>query len=947
MMAEFLTPLPRFARLVSNWVLLRPAMMGLAALIMAMLSTLPPGAEAQNTEKDIPVFDIPFEKRVLSNGLTVIIHHDDKTPVVAVGVWYHVGSRNEPAGKSGYAHLFEHLMFEGTENFDQEYTLPLEAAGATRINGSTWFDRTNYIQNVPTPALELALWMESDRMGHLLGALTQEKLDRERQVVINEKNQGDDEPYGLAAYRILEGLFPPGHPYRRDSSGSIDDLSDASLDDIHEWFRDWYGAANAVLVMAGDVEPEQGFALAEQYFGHIAPGPPLQKMVAWVPDRRADTKAVMHDRVPHVRSYRYWAVPGTAAHDRALLELAAAVLGDGKNSRLYQALVYRNQYVLELEVNLEPHELTSMFSIDVTLTGDASTGEVDAIIDQEMSRFLSDGPGSRELERAKTALNSSMIRGLEEVGGFSGKAATLAHGELYADDPGFVRTQLNWMNQASEIEVRDAARRWLTYGRHQLDVIPFSSHEVTAGSVNRSQGPPQVHSLPVLQFPEIRRNRLSNGMEVILAARDSVPVVNVSIQFDAGFAADHGGLPGTASFALAMLDQQTHTRNALEIDSLLQSMGARVWTGSTLDSSTISLSAMSYKLEPSLELFADVIQNPAFREEDIQKMQNQWFAVLEQELTYPLSIALRTLPPLLYGEHHPYGIPFTGSGTRASIEALDSEYLSHFHSRWLRPDNATIFVTGDTSEAEILPVLEQFFGRWKAADANPPKKIISQVELPPHSPILIVDHPGATQSLILAAQLTPPSGGQNDLELEIMNDILGGTYNARLNQTLRVENSWSYGVYSLLNSARGQRPWMIYAPVQADRTTDAIRVLSAEIEQFTGPEPTTPDELAHHVARRINSLPARFETNDAIMEVLLDNQRFGRPDDYAQTLKDGYRQLALDSVRAAATHVLDPSALTWVVIGDRSRVETALRSEFGERVTEMKPDGTIIQGRRD
>ena len=918
-------------------------------LVALCLSTwvLPTWAQSQSDRSQ--AFEITYQKRVLGNGLTVIVHEDHKAPIVAVGVWYHVGSGNEPEGKSGYAHLFEHLMFEGTENFDEEYTRPLEAVGATQVNGSTWLDRTNYIQNVPSQALELALWMESDRMGHLLGAVTQDKLDQQRQAVINEKQQGDNEPYGMAGYRILEGLFPMGHPYRHDSIGSVDDLEAASLEDVQQWFRSWYGAANAVLVLAGDIEADQGFSLAERFFGHIPAGPPLQKLDSWVPDRRITTRESMHDRVPHIRSYRYWAVPGRTAHDRAYLELAAEVLGGGKNSRLYQALVYQNQYAVDLEVIFEPHELASLFSIEVTLAPDSSQpslvaalARVDSIVDQEMSRFLSDGPGSRELSRAKAVINAAWIRSLEEIGGFSGKATVLARGELYAGDPGFVNILQDWISQASKTEVRDAARRWLNGGRHQVDVLPFGEHQIADQGVNRESGPPVAGTPSPLAFPEVQRARLTNGMEVILASRHSVPLVNVSVQFDAGFAADHGGLAGTASFVLAMLDENTHTRNALEIDAEARTLGAEIWTSSTLDSSTVNLSALSGKLAPSIELLADIVCNPVFTAENIEKLRKRWFAVLEQELSDPLSIALRTMPPLLYGEQHPYGIPFTGSGNAASISAIESDTLTQFHSHWLRPDNGVIFVTGDTDLATILPALEESFGHWRSPALPLPSKNIAPVETSVKGPILIVDKPGAEQSLILAAQLAPPSGKTNDLDMEVMNDIIGGTYNARINQTLRVKNNWSYGAFSLLNDARGQRPWMIYAPVQTDHTTDAILTLSDEVAQFVGDHPATPEELAHHIDQRVNSLPGRFETNSAVMEILLDNQRFGRPDGYPQALSDNYHNVTLDSVQSAAARVLNPDELTWVVIGDRSVIEDELIEAFGARVAVMGPDGAIL-----
>ncbi|MDH3533697.1 MAG: insulinase family protein, partial [Gammaproteobacteria bacterium] len=523
--------------------------------IVLLLSSPIPAAE-------VPDIDIPFDKFRLDNGLTVVVHEDRKAPIVAVGVWYKVGSKDEPPGKTGFAHLFEHLMFNGSENYNDEYFKPFEQVGATAMNGTTWFDRTNYFQNVPTSALDMALWMESDRMGHLLGVITQEKLDNQRGVVQNEKRQGENQPYGLVEYRVLEGLFPAGHPYRHSTIGSMEDLDAASVDDVHQWFKDYYGAANAVLVLAGDIDAATARPLVEKYFGDIPAGPPVRQLKAWVPERSHDTFETLYDRVPQVRSYRYWAVPGRIMEQRYLLELAASVLGSGKNSRLYQALVYRNQLAVSVSVSVEAHQLASLFSIDVTLKPDASLETVNGIIDAEMARFLAEGPEAEELERAKTKINAGSVRGLERIGGFGGKATTLAQGELYAGDPAFFLTGLEWINAASPKAVQAVAADWLSDGRYQLDVLPFGEYATAAPGVDRSLGLPAVGDMPDLAFPDIQRAELANGLQVVLAERHTVPVVNIALQFDAGYAADTFGKLGASSFTMAMLDEGTSLRSA-------------------------------------------------------------------------------------------------------------------------------------------------------------------------------------------------------------------------------------------------------------------------------------------------------------------------------------------------------------------------------------------------
>ena len=448
----------------------------------------------------------------------------EKAPIVAVSVWYNVGSKDEPQGRTGFAHLFEHLMFNGSENYNDEYFKPFHQVGATGMNGTTWFDRTNYFQNVPTPALEMALWMESDRMGHLLGAIDQAKLDEQRGVVQNEKRQGDNQPYGKSSYRILEGLFPPGHPYRHSTIGSMEDLNAASLEDVKTWFKDYYGAANAVVVLAGDISPEKGLELAKKYFAHIPAGPEVKRINAWIPTRANNTIEEMYEKVPQTRIYKVWAVPGRTEKQTALLNIAARILGDGKNSRLYQELVYKNQLASNVNANVQEHLLTSQFRITANLKPGVDKDKVNQIIDKVVAEFLANPPSKNELKRAKTGIEASTIRGIEQVGGFSGKATVLAQGELYANDPGFFKKRLNWITSAAAKDVQKVSQKWLSNGFYQLAILPFPDYKVAEQQVDRSKGLPQIGEMPKLNFPELQRAKLKNGIEVVLAESKATPV---------------------------------------------------------------------------------------------------------------------------------------------------------------------------------------------------------------------------------------------------------------------------------------------------------------------------------------------------------------------------------------------------------------------------------------
>ncbi|MFN0022433.1 MAG: M16 family metallopeptidase [Parvularculaceae bacterium] len=870
---------------------------------------------------------LPYEAFTLDNGLRVVVHEDRKAPIVAVSIWYHVGSKDEPEGRTGFAHLFEHLMFNGTENYDGEWFLPLEEVGGTDLNGTTWFDRTNYFQTVPTPALDRVLWMESDRMGHLLGAITQEKLDEQRGVVQNEKRQGDNQPYGRMEYSVLAGLLPEGHPYSHSTIGSLEDLNAADLDTVKTWFKDYYGAANAVLVIAGDIDTKTAREKVEKYFGDIDAGPPLTRAKSNAPKLAVSKKEIMYDRVPQVKIDRNWVAPGRTTKDAVLLTLAADVLGGGKTSRLYQRLVYELELATSATASLQEQELLSFWSVTVDPKKETDPAKAEAEMEKVVADFLAKGPTAAELKRSKTSIEAGVLRGLEKVGGFGGKATALAEGALYADDPDFILKQLKWLRAATPAEVLAAAREVMTAGYYQLSVLPYPEYKTAASGVDRKTGLPTVATSPDLVFPAIEEATLKNGVKVVLANRPTVPVVSIAMQFDAGYASDASGAKlGAASFAGAMLDEGTKKRTALAIASELEGLGAQLNVGSNLDMTGVTLSALKDNLVPSLDIMADVIRNPAFDSGEIEKLRARWLAQIEQEKADPVQLALRLLPPVMYGEGHAYGIPFTGSGEVASIKSLTRDDLTRFQQTWLRPDNATIFVTGDATMAEMKPLLERAFGDWRATGGNIPAKNIATVARPAKGRVILVDKPGSPQTLILAGHVAPPSGADTAIAINAMNDILGGQFTARVNMNLREDKGWAYGAYTFLQDARGQRPYLVYAPVQTDKTKESLAEILKELNAFKGTRPATPVELKRAIDNNTRSLPGAFETSGDVLGSLVSSNRFGRPWDYPATLKAKYEALNLGDISAAASDVVHPESLIWVIVGDRAKIEAGVAS---------------------
>ncbi|GHF18638.1 peptidase M16 [Kordiimonas sediminis] len=882
------------------------------------------GSASQSSLADMEIH-IPYEKFVLDNGLTVIVHEDRKAPIVAVNVWYHVGSKDEPAGKTGFAHLFEHLMFNGSENFDGELFVPLEKVGGKDLNGTTWFDRTNYYETVPTPALEMALWLESDRMGHLLGAVTQEKLDNQIGVVQNEKRQGDAQPFGKMEYPQLEGLFPPGHPYRHSTIGSMEDLSGASLEDVHAWFKKYYGAANTVVVLSGDVDAATARPLVEKYFGDIPAGPALSKTKSWVPVKSSNQIEEMTDDVPNLRISRTWTVPNRTDKRAYLLRLAAEVLGGGKNSRLYQALVYQSQLASDVSVHLQPFELTSLFEIEVNLKDPDAREKAEQILNETVEKFLAEGATAEEISRAQTVITASTIRGLERIGGGGSKAVTLAQGELYAGDPAFISKVINWTNTATASDVNEQAREWLTNGYYQLTVLPAQSYTTVASSVDRSAGPPMPTTMPELTFPAVEEATLSNGMKVVLANRTTVPIVEMALQFDAGYAADAGQKPGTAKFALAMMDEGTTNRSALEIAAEAESLGAGISSSSNLDVSRLHLNALKPNLDQSLDLFADVVRNPAFDAEEMERLRQRWIVSIDQEKSSLMQAALRLMPTALYDEGHPYHMAYQGSGTKESITNLTREDITAFYSNWLRPDNATVMIAGDITMAEAIPALEKAFGSWTAPATPKPEKDVDALSSPAGGRIILVDQPNSPSTMIMGAQLLSSTGADDAMLIDMASDIYGGEFTSRLNMNIREDKGWSYYAYASALDARGQRMWINYSPIQVDKTRDGFLEMRKELENYVRATPASEAELQKMKETRTNSLPGAFETSGAVLGNMLGNERFGRPYDHVTTLKSRYEALTVGDVRTAASESLKPENMVWLLVGDLSKIEADIR----------------------
>jgi len=867
--------------------------------------------------------DIPFDDFRLNNGLHVIVHEDRKAPIVAVSVWYHVGSKNEPVGKTGFAHLFEHLMFNGTENYNDEYFKPLQEVGATSMNGTTDFDRTNYFQTVPATALDLALWLESDRMGHLLGALDQEKLDEQRGVVQNEKRQSENRPYGTAFRHIMENVFPAGHPYSWTPIGSMEDLDAATLEDVRGWFQTYYGPNNATLVLAGDIDLATARERVQKYFGDIPPGPPLSRIETWIPAYEHDRRMILEDRVPQARIYKAWAIPEWGTDESDWLSLADAVLTDGKTSRLYQRLVYEAQVATGVGSFPLIGEMAGVYAVFVTAQPGQDLVEVERLLDEEMNKFLDEGPTETELARVKTQARASFIRSTERVGGFRGKSGILAESAVFGGRADAFKDSLILLESTEPAHLRNAAKAWLSRGAFILEVQPYQGQLHASGPGADRSELPLPSSFPRGSFPELHRSQLENGLHLIVAERTGAPTVEFSLQVKAGYASDQSTRPGTANLAMSMLDEGTDKMDALQISEAIARLGAQLRTGANLDYSFVSLSALKENMDESLEIYADVILKPAFPADELERLKSLSISAIKREKTSPMSTALRVFPKLLYGEGHPYSMPLTGSGTEESVAEISRKDLLDYHTDGFNPRNATMIVVGDITLNQIQSKLEKLFSGWDGK--NILEEEPTEVALPNRPRVFLIDRPDSEQSTVIVGHLIPPKSNDKEIAVQTMNDILGGSFVSRINLNLREDKAWSYGARTMIVETMAQRPLIAYAPVQSDKTAESILELKRELSDLVQSRPASNEEIDTAKKRRTLSLPGRWETTRAILNDIAEIVRFGLPDDFWVHYADQVELLDRGRVNEAAQNTLAPENLTWVIVGDLAEIEMSVR----------------------
>jgi len=910
-------------------------------------------ASISTAQKGDRLPSLKYEDYRLPNGMRVILHPDKSTPIVAVNVWYHVGSKNEVPGKTGFAHLFEHMMFQGSKNYNDDYFKPLQEAGAN-INGSTTPDRTNYYEVVPSNFLELALFMEADRMGGLLDAMTQEKLDNQRDVVKNERRQRyDNQPYGTAFEKISELMYPKTHPYNWTTIGSLEDLSAASMDDVKAFFRQYYSPSNASLVIAGDFDSKQAKEWVTKYFGGLTNGAPITRPSQPQPVLSQEIRMNYEDSVQLPRVYMVWQSVPQGNKDEAALDVLAAILSNGRGSRFQSGLVYGKQIAQEAFAANQTREIAGEFIVVSTARPQKNLDEIEKELISEIDRIKNEAPSSDEIARAVNQTESQTVFGLQTV---LGKADAMNSNAVFFGKPDLFQQQLDEYRAVTPADVQRVAKKYLNSAKLVVNFVPRKEKAASQANIaaNRptstapkkaetkkdySANLPKAGADPKFSLPEIKKTKLSNGLNVWIVEQNELPIVSMNLVVNTGGTADPTDRAGLAAFTASLMNTGTSSRNATEISNQLQALGASVNSSANWDSANVSLQSLTRNLDAALDIYADVVTRPAFPESELNTQKMRALVGLRQRKDNPNAIAGVVYSSLLYGKSHPYGKSLTGD--QASITAMNRGEIEGFYKMYYRPNNATLIVVGNANEKTLIPKLEKAFAGWKSAD-------VPKVEVPANANfdapgIYIIDKPGAAQSVVTIGQVGVSRDNPDFYPLRVMNSILGGQFSARVNMNLRAEKGYTYGARTAWNFRRGAGPFEASADVQTAVTKDSVVEFMKELNGIRGSIPVTAAELEYNKQSLIRSYPSGFETVGQISAQLANLVVYGLPDATFNEFIGNINRVSLTDINRVANRYLTPDKMAILIVGDRSVIEPRLAEISGWKIFHLDSEGNAVK----
>lgn len=864
--------------------------------------------------------EIKFEKFTLPNGLTVIVYPDHSQKKVYVSTTYRVGSKDEPEGKSGFAHLFEHLMFQETSNRKGEFFTPLRDNGVFSINGNTTTDRTRYFESVPTNELDLALWMESDRMQYLLGAIDQAALDSQRAVVKNEKRQNETPASAAQSAAYLTAMYPKGHPYAHGVIGSMTDLDNAKLADVREWFDSYYGAANAILLLAGDIDVATAKEKVGHYFKDVRPGQRIQEIAEWIPTMAEGRRLRFYDKTANRRITRSWPVPHGHGRDGVLLGTFAATLFGTPDSPLNRALTENDGPALSVFAMLADSQVNGVFSVTIELKPGAGQALAERKLDAAMAAVLRTGPDAGTLDHYlsnKDEITLSAFVDAEVVGGM------LESGELEAGDPLFFKTVRRWEHDASPADIAGIARKWLQRPYLTTETFPEPrSRPAMAGSVDRKSMPAVPPTVATLEFPPIERATLPNGAHVVVVRRPKLPLVDVSIQFATGKYIDRPYAPGLAGFTFGSLFDASARYPADRIAGRMRELSISPSAGAGDRRSSIQFSTISPRLDEAMDFVSEVVREPAFPQKKIDEYMAQVGPSYDTYEDNPAGAQDSLFSLALWGTDHPNG----RIDTRESARQFDRKKMLDFYDNEVGPANMTVYFVGDVTLDHARALVERNFATWHL-DARPARTIDAPPARPTGVKVVLIDVPGAQQSSIMAGRLIQPWTMRRAMTEILSNGPIGGGFTSRINLNLREDKGWSYGMSTALgNSIRSQRTFYVKGSVQTDATTAAVKEIVKEIEAYISTRPMTDTELTIERDNLMNSFAPFLSSNGSFMTAITDADARGMPLDFVKTTPDVVRSITLQEARTLAKEDFHSDDFIWTIAGDLQRIEADVRA---------------------
>jgi zinc protease len=871
---------------------------------------------------------IACEKYTLPNGLQVILVPDHRVPKVFVDLMVHVGSKNETVGSTGLAHLFEHMMFEGSKNAPGEYMQRIEKLGGAS-NAGTAQDVTDYFETVPAGALEYTLWLESDRLANLGDALTQERFDNQKSVVENERRERiEDQPYGLVDTVLRQNLYPAGHPYGHSAIGVPHELRATTLTDAKDFFSTYYAPNNLSMTIAGDFDSSAVKQWIAKYFGPIRPAQTIVRPVRWTPHLNAEKIVDVRDHVAEERTWFVWPAGSWASDDTLNLEAVARIL----NRRLSGDLVYAAKPLCSDEsVDLNTLEDSSEFAVMASARSGLPLADVESKVDADIALLVKDGPTDKELQWVRSRLELGELSQLDTL---QSTAHMLNLSNIYTGDPNQFERRWNHLEAMTTADLQAAARRWIsTDGRLLIRYHPDASSAQKQATLDRSVAPPILQN-PPFRAPAVDSATLRNGLQIFVVRRTGAPKVSVLLAARAGDMYDPSGKSGLSVLTVTTMARGTTTRNGTNIRDGMEAAGATTLESSlTPELASLNFDVVAKNIDPAFAILADVVLHPDFKKYSFESQKQQWTDMAAQGEDDAGAVAQNVAPSLIFGPDHPFARVIA---TRNGLANIQRDDLRDFYQSWWKPSNAALIFVGDLSLDDAVTLATKYLSAW-TGDAAKPAPLA-----PPQDPgagkIYLIDKPGVPQTLI--AQLFP-AVGQNDPERFPLT-LASFVWSDRLYASLRETQGSTYGFNSSFSPYVVYGSWAASGLVQTDKTKEALIELRRQTRMIAGDDPISDTELRVAKAAFAQGYAAGFETSSDLAAIVENLWISNLPSSAIQTDSEEIARTPLADVQAAAARFARLDKASLLLIGDRSKIEEGLRSLNIGPIILLNSDGSPV-----